>query len=177
MKTAFLLVFLFTFLSIFMHAQNTAVLKINLYPVQTIEVNAAGQTTNIDYRTIEDYRNGSSTTMADQLKVFSTGGFAINVKSESATLTSAGSEKVINTEDITITALAGTTNSLDGFSASPVILSTSDAQLLSSTVGAGNKTVSLNYTAKGNNSYINKQNSVNNATTYTTQITFSIEPI
>ena len=176
MKTIGVLIFLFGFFSIYVDAQQTAVLNINLYPIQIIEVNSPSITVDMDYRTVEDYKNGVNTTMQDQLKIFSNAGFAINVRSESATLTNPNSAEKINAEDITLTALPGTTNSLEGFNATPVVLSNVATQLLSSTVGGANKTVSLNYAGKGNNSYIDQQSSSKSVTTYTTQLTFSIEP-
>ena len=177
MKTTCIFILLFCFFSVCIDAQNTAVLNINLYPVQIIEVNSPGLSVDMDYRTAEDYKNGVNTTMQDQLKIFSTAGFAINVKSESVTLTNPNSATEINAEDITLTALPGTANSLEGFSATPVVLSNASTQLLSSTVGGANKRVSLKYAAKGNNRYIDRQNNLKGVTTYATQITFSIEPI
>lgn len=176
MRTASTLAFLITFMSIYMNAQSFAALNINLYPVQSIEVNSASSTVNLDYKTVDDYKNGVSVTKMDHLKIFSTGAFAIKVKSETPTLTNAEGGNGINTSDITMTASQSASNTSDGFTSTPVKLSTVDAELLSSVKGGTNKTFNVKYAASGNDEYINKRISTQTPTIYNTQVVFSIEP-
>lgn len=176
MKTAIILFFLFTFFSIYAHAQNVAVLNINLYPVQTIEVNSASQTVDLDYKTRDDYRDGVSVTKTDHLKIFSTAAFAVKVRSEKPTLTNPDSTNSINSSDITMTASQGTSTSGGSFTSSPVQLSGSDAEFLSSSKGGTNNTFNVKYAASGGDKYINKRVNGQSPTVYTTQVVFSIEP-
>ncbi|MDQ0477954.1 hypothetical protein [Chryseobacterium sp. MDT2-18] len=167
-------------LSLSAKAQNSesVTLNVNLYPVQTIELNSAQNSVNLNYKTKEDYKNGVQITEDNHLKVYSTGGFAIKVKSISPDLTtSSGSGTSIDAADITVTATQGSINGMEYFNATAVALSTSDMELISSETGANNKTFNINYSAKGGDEYVNKFFKNQSPTVYTTQVLYSIEPI
>src|SRR5690606_14460417 len=87
------------------NAQDTdqVALNVKLYPIQTIVVNAAN--VDLEYKTKTDYANGVTVSQGDHLTVYSTGGFTVNVKSETATLTSslpAAAAESISSSDILI---------------------------------------------------------------------------
>lgn len=153
-------------------------LNVNLYPVQTIELNSSQSNVNLDYKTNEDYKNGVQITEDNHLKVYSTGGFSIKVKSLQPNLTSTSENGTsIETSDIVVTAMKGSVNGMESFVATPVVLSTSDTPLITSDTGANNKTFNINYSAKGGDKYINKYFKNQSPTVYTTQVFYSIEPI
>ncbi len=156
-----------------------ATLNVNLFPVQTIEVNGeGGSVVELAYQTKEDYKNGVSVTKENHLKVYSTGGFVITVKSLTPTLTSTLNNGVsIAVGDIAVTASPGTTNSMQGFVVNPVQLSIIDTAVISSNFGGNNLTFTITYSSKGDqDAYLNKFFIGQNPTVYTTQIIYSIEP-
>lgn len=160
-------------------AQNSgsATLNINLYPVQTIEVTTTGIGIDLDYRTGEDYKNGVNTTAPDHLKIYSTGGFAIKVRSASPELSNTMNQSSsISPRDISITATKGTTYGTENFKSAKVQLSTADSELITSTVGVVNRTFNINYQAKGNDAYINKFLKAQDPTVYSTEVVYIIEP-
>lgn len=153
-------------------------LNVKLYPIQTIVVNAAN--VDLEYKTKDDYANGVTVSQGDHLTVYSTGGFTVNVKSETATLTTSlatANGESINSSDIKISAAAGTTNSLAGAAyETNVPLTTTGAKLIKSTTGGVNKTFNVSYKAEGNlDSYVNKYfKDGNNPTVYTTNVIYEI---
>ena len=81
----------------------------------------------------------------NHLKVYSTGGFTIKVKSIDPNLTSStNTGTTIAASDITVTATKGSVDGVESFSATPVTLSTSDSPLIFSNTGANNKTFNPN---------------------------------
>lgn len=180
-KSAILFGALLGLVSITANAQTaTATVNVRLHPIQTIIVNTANQNVNLDYKTEANYADGVNETQADHLKIYSTGAFAVTVKSDTDELvsTEAGVTEVIDASDIFVTASAGTTNALatTGVTYEPAVsLSTSATKLFSSTVGGVDKNVSVNYAAKGNlDKYVNKYFNVQNPTVYTTTVTYTI---
>lgn len=174
-KILLLIILLCGWFPIIINAQE-AVLNINLYPMQTIEVNSVGQNVHLDYKTRADYQNGVNVTVDDQLKISSSGGFVVKVKSATPLLTDTASNTTINTTDITMVASLGTLNSSTQFTAAPVLLSPVNMELLSSASGGANKTFTVNYSANGGDAYLKKQLNSRGPSTYTSQLTFSIEP-
>src|SRR5690554_424838 len=79
-------------------------LNIKLNPIQTIQVNSAQKTVEIGYYEIDDYQKGVSAFRENHLQVFSTGGFAVTVKSNSDFLTSENNTNKIDAKDITVIA-------------------------------------------------------------------------
>ncbi|EOR29533.1 hypothetical protein L100_10649 [Elizabethkingia meningoseptica ATCC 13253 = NBRC 12535] len=159
-------------------AQKTddATVNVRLYPIQTIVVNGSQKIVNLDYKTSADYKNGVALDEADHLTVYSTGAFAVNVQSRDAQLSSVNTSitEKINAADIKITPTAGTTNPLSGSKLSTVNLSTTPTELISSNIGGVDKTFNVKYSAAGADSYLNKYFNVENPTTYTTVVTYTI---
>src|SRR5690606_10990973 len=89
-------------------------LNVNLYPLQSIVINAGQQTVDLDYITAANYENGVNKDQANHLKVFSTGAFEVNVNSKTDKLTS-GTD-TIDASDITIAPSAGLVGNLSGLS-------------------------------------------------------------
>ncbi|TXF77471.1 hypothetical protein [Chryseobacterium sp.] len=166
----------FAFFSAMAAGQNSGEvsLKINLYPIQTIVVNAGTNTADLDYKTLDDYKNGVSITKEDHLKIFSTGGFTVRVKTISPTLTNTLNGSSIDAGDITVTVSKGTTNGIEGLTYSSIPLSNTDTELISSPFGGNNKTFNINYAAKGEDKYVNKYMKAQTPTVYTTQVVYSI---
>lgn len=110
------------------------------------------------------------------LTVYSTGAFAVNVQSKDAQLSSVNTSitEKINAADIKLTPTAGTTNPLSGSKLSTVTLSTTPTELISSNIGGVDKTFNVKYSAAGADSYLNKYFNVENPTTYTTVVTYTI---
>src|SRR5690606_19796747 len=80
-----------------------ATLNINLYPIQTLEINSAQKTVNLDYKTKLDYESGVNSDQIDHLKIYSTGGFSIKVRSASDKLIgAAGNTDHIEAVDVTV---------------------------------------------------------------------------
>ncbi|MCQ4036121.1 hypothetical protein [Kaistella montana] len=180
-KSIFIFSVIATLFSLTVNAQATSVatLNVNLYPIQTIVVNPTQTTVNLDYKTTSDYANGVNLDQKDHLEVYSTGAFAVSVKSSSTQLTnSTFSADNINSSDITITPKPGTTNPLTGATLTPKQLSTSTTvgqEIISSDLGANNATFNINYAAKGDSdNYINKYHNAQNPTVYTTTVTYTI---
>lgn len=176
-KDTLFLTLAFAFFSVIAAAQNSAeaTLNINLYPIQTIVVNAGTNIADLDYETKEDYKNGVSITKEDHLKIYSTGGFTVTVKTISPTLTNTLNNGIsIDAGDITVTASKGTTNGIEGLSYNSISLSTSDTELISSPLGGNNKTFNIKYAAKGGDKYVNKYVKTQSPTVYTTQVVYSI---
>ncbi|QBO58132.1 hypothetical protein NBC122_01305 [Chryseobacterium salivictor] len=157
-------------------SDGAAVLNIVLHPVQTLTINTADQTVNLEYRTREDYSKGVSLNKENHLQIYSTGGYVIRVKTADPRLQSAANSAAgIDAGDITVTASKGTTTGYESFISAPVQLSASFGELISSPAGAS-KAFNINYTAKGDNKYLNLFTKNQNPTVYTTQVVYSIEP-
>ena len=153
----------------------TAKLNVELRPIQTIVI-GGDNTVNLVYKTKEDYYNGVTANMNDHLIVYSTGGFAVKVKSDDKNLvfTKDGKTNTIAVNTINLVATLGKGNESEStFSA--VTLDKSDKNLISSTVGGTNLKFNVAYSGKGGNAYVNKYNNVENPTVYTTTVTYTIE--
>ncbi len=178
MKKTLLLIGAFAFTAL--SAQQQATVNVNLYPIQTIIVNATNATVDLDYITAADYNDGVDATIVDHLSIYSTGAFAVKIKSDLATLesTNAGITENIASSDILVTASAGTAaNTITGATyQGAVALTTTPQELFESATGGVNKSFTVNYAAKGAaNTYVNKYFNVENPTVYTTTVTYSIE--
>ncbi|MGL5235788.1 MAG: hypothetical protein ACRC8Z_13750 [Empedobacter falsenii] len=154
----------------------SATLNVKLYPIQTILI-GGDNTVNLEYKTKEDYSNGVTANMNDHLVVYSTGGFAVKVKSENENLvfTKDGTTDKIAANTINLQATLGTGNALNSSSFSNVVLDNSDKKLISSTVGGTDLKFNVAYNGKGNNDYVNKYYNVENPNVYTTTVTYTIE--
>ncbi len=158
-------------------AQSSApvTLNVKLNAIQSIV--ASSPTVNLEYKTIEDYSTGVSSTINDHLKVYSTGGFIVKVSSSVNDLTSNKGNETIASSGISVIASKGTT-SLTPTYASAINLSQTITPLITSTTGGVNENFKVSYTAAGGNAYVNKffkGTDAAAATVYTTTVTYSIE--
>ncbi|WP_313252709.1 hypothetical protein [Empedobacter sp.] len=150
----------------------TATLNVKLHPIQTIVI--GGTEVNLEYKTKDDYSKGVTSKMDNHLIVYSTGGFAVNVRSENENLVREVGEGEIPVNTINLVATLGTGNE-SGSTFSAVTLDTSDKNLISSTVGGTDLKFNVAYNGKGGDAYVNKYNNVENPTVYTTTVTYTIE--
>lgn len=151
---------------------DNATLKIRLYPIQTITINPAQKGVDLDYKTVNDYKNGVSSTQANHLTVYSTGAFTIKVKSGTATLQ--GTRSSIDASDVNIAALAGTNQLVNAVYESRN-LNNADQILITSAVGSVNKNFNIIYKAAGGDKFVDKYFKTENPTVYTTTVTYTIE--
>ncbi|MDM1138122.1 hypothetical protein [Empedobacter sp. R132-2] len=180
-KLAFFLTIFCTLTSGLAIAQTTAQATLNvvLYPIQTIVI-GGDNTVNLEYISEKDYLNGVTAKMDNHLIVYSTGGFAVKVKSENENLeytSKDGKTRKIRTNTINLKASLGTGNILNSSKFSSVVLDKSDKNLISSNVGGTNLKFNVAYSGKGNNDYVNKYYNVEkpNTNIYTTTVTYTIE--
>ncbi|MFV0170973.1 hypothetical protein OBJ99_02735 [Empedobacter falsenii] len=154
----------------------TATLNVKLYPIQTIVI--GGNTVDLEYKSKEDYSKGVTKTMNDHLTVYSTGGFAVNVKSEDENLvfTKDGKTDKIAVSTINLQASLGSNTTLTAATFNKnVVLTNSYASLFSSEVGGTDLKFNVAYSGIGNNDYVNKYYNVEKPTVYTTTVTYTIE--
>lgn len=156
-------------------AQSNVTLNVKLNPIQTLVVNPAQKTVDLAYHTKEDYASGvSSGKLADHLTVFSTGGFAVSVQASGSKLVSeaAGSNGNIAANSIQIIPFY-TEAATDGV-VTTVALSENNQTILTSTFGAVDKTIDIEYKGSGANAYINNYVASQSPTVYTTELTYTI---
>ncbi len=177
-KTFFLLIMLAGVLTAQAQVSDNATVNVKLYPIQTIVVNPDNKVVNLDYQTTTDYQDGVNVDKKDHLKIYSTGGFEVNV-SAAGDLTSSDATKNISAADIKITASAGTVNPLTSTTSNTyksINLSNTNQLLVDNATGGVNKTVSVNYAAAGADAYVDKFINGENPTVYTTTVTYTISP-
>jgi len=150
----------------------TAKLNVKLNPIQTIVID--GTEVNLEYTTKDDYSNGVTSNMIGHLIVYSTGGFAVKVKSEKENLVREVGEGEIPVNTINLVATLGSENKSKS-TFSKVVLDKSDKNLISSTDGGTNLKFNVAYSGIGNNEYVNKYYNVEKPTVYTTTVTYTIE--
>lgn len=158
----------------------TATLNIKLIPIQSITISTTNNIVNLEYGSVTAYANGVSKDQPDHLKVYSAGGFVVSVNSSVDQLTTAKGSGTIESSGITVLASNGSINNL-GLSSygSPVALGTTPMPFITSTKGGVDERFNVSYSAQGDNAYINKLVSgtdANLATTYTTQVIYTIVP-
>ncbi len=176
-KTAFILTVICLLTSVLSVAQTAqANLNVKLYPIQTILI-GGDNTVNLEYKTKEDYLNGVTSKMNDHLVVYSTGGFAVKVKSENEDLvyTKDALTSKIAANTINLQATLGTGNQLNSSTMNNVVLSNENKNLISSNVGGTELKFNVAYNGKGNNDYVNKYYNVETPNVYNTTVTYTIE--
>lgn len=152
----------------------TATLNVKLYPIQTILI-GTDNTVNLEYQTKEDYSNGVTSNMTDHLIVYSTGGFAVKVKSDKENLEYTSKDEIA-VSTINLQASLGSDNKLtDAKFPAVEKLTNSYASLISSSVGGTGLKFNVAYKGEGNNAYVNKYYNVENPNVYTTTVTYTIE--
>ncbi|UMQ43795.1 hypothetical protein MKS83_08830 [Chryseobacterium sp. Y16C] len=155
------------------NAQNNQVtLNVKLKPIQTLLVNPAQKEVDLLYTTAADYSGGVSSTQADHLTVYSTGGFEVKVKSGDANIVNGSKNIAANT--ITITASNGSNNSITGATYTPISLSNNDQVIATSATGGVNKNINVTYAGAGADTYVNNYIAGQTPTTYTTTLTYTI---
>ena len=175
-KAAFLLTILCVLVSGVAFGQAQATLNVKLYPIQTIVI-GGNSTVNLEYKTKDNYLNGVTSDMKDHLVVYSTGGFAVKVKSENEDLvyTKDALTSKIAANTINLQATLGTGNALNASTMNNVVLSNENKNLISSNVGGTELKFNVAYNGKGNNDYVNKYYNVETPNVYTTTVTYTIE--
>lgn len=169
MKKILSLVILFTVAML--NAQNVN-LSIKLNPIQTITVNSLQRDVELEYTSENDYDNGVSSLNSDHLKIYSTGGFQVNVRSALTTLTNGN--KSINANSIQIKAYAGSNAIDNAIYHQNVSLTSTESAIVSSTTGGANKTFNIEYKGAGSDQYINNYIAGQSATFYTTEVMYTI---
>ncbi|WEK71710.1 MAG: hypothetical protein P0Y62_09095 [Candidatus Chryseobacterium colombiense] len=151
---------------------NQVTLNVKLKPIQTLVVNPAQKAVDLIYTTAADYSGGVSSTQADHLTVYSTGGFEVKVKGGDANMVNGAKNIASNT--ITITASNGANNSITGATYTPVSLSNNDQVIATSATGGVNKNINVTYAGAGADTYVNNYIAGQTPTTYTTTLTYTI---
>lgn len=154
----------------------TATLNVKLHPIQTIVI--GGTEVNLEYITKDDYSKGVTSKMDNHLIVYSTGGFAVKVRSQNEKLTSKNNEVKgeIEAKTINLEASKGSGNLLTSYKFNKeVALNTEAKPLFSSTVGGTDLKFNVAYTGQGTDAYVNKYYNAENPTVYTTTVIYTIE--
>ena len=149
-------------------AEDKVTLNIILKPIQTLVVNPTQKTVDIVYENPEDYSEGVTVEKEEHLTLYSTGGFAVQVKS-STDLLEANSQSI----DASSIMIAATAADIADYEQNYVELSTTAQELMSSTSGVVNGKVDVLYSGKGSNAYLNKQQGYTQ-TVFTTEVTYTI---
>jgi len=160
-------------------------LNLKFKPVQTITVNPAQETVDFVYQTEADYSDGVTLAAKEKhLKVFSTGGFQVNVKASGTDFTSGNTNITIPVSDVSVMATASVGNTRTYASiGSTVSLSESDQMIIQSNGGGRDLEFDVEYDNTGDaaDEYINGYNSthvdVDGATVFTTTLTYTITTI
>lgn len=149
-------------------------LNIKLNPIQTISVLTGEGKVDIEYIETDDYKNGVSAFRENHLQVFSTGGFAVTVKSNSDYLTSENNTNKIEAKDITVIAARESDDNRNDVFAE-VALGFSGGTLIASEIGGRDLKYNVTYNNKlgGNDNYLNLYDKdANNI--FTTEVTYTI---
>lgn len=178
MKNTLLFSLLLAVTAISAHAQKTAEvnLSVTLHAIQTIEINSS-KSVNLDYVLKEHYTNGVSSDQLDHLRIYSTGAFAVNVRSTNSKLTNPNSNVVttdIAAKDIKITPTIGSSE-LKGSVLKTVRLNVEPQLLISNSKGGFDKKFNINYAAAGADKYVNKYFKDESPTIYSTTVVYTIE--
>ncbi|MGE4586049.1 MAG: hypothetical protein AB7D05_01770 [Mangrovibacterium sp.] len=150
------------------YAQTTADqvnLNVKLVTVQNIAVNSAQETVTLIFDEAGDYINGVSENQSGHLIVTSTSGFQVKV-SASGDLNYGTNTIPVKTISVEPSGAAG-----EGESFTPQSLSTTEAQIISSTYGKAGKSYDISYVSAGGSDYMDIPSG-----TYTTTVTYTISP-
>ena len=148
--------------------------NINLSSIQSLVINTAQQTVDINYTTAANYKEGVSVTQNDHLIAFSTGGYSISVQSDGDF--KSGTDN-IPASDVTVKATAGTGNDKTSTFA-PIKLGTTGGKIITSAIGTGGDlkfNVEYDNKAEATDNY-KTLNTANSTKTYTAKVTYTIAP-
>jgi hypothetical protein len=151
-------------------------LNVRLNPIQTLIVNGAQKTINLDYTTAANYAGGVSATNSDHLTVYSTGGFQVKVKSAGSALENTqatGPSGHIQANTVQIVPSAGA-NPLAEAQYVPKFLLAEEQPIITSTKGGVDKKFNIEYKGAGADAYLNHYVAGQNPTVYTTTVTYTI---
>ncbi|MCE5227569.1 MAG: hypothetical protein LLG05_17130 [Porphyromonadaceae bacterium] len=162
-------------------ANATATVNIKIKPVMSIVVRyTSGSSVDLVYATKEAYESGVRVTIDDHLKVFSTGGFIVTVKTDGKFKRGGVDEGAINASDVIVSATAGS-NVKDGvtYSAAAGLTSTDPGNtLITATKGGRDLTYDVTYdnTAGKDDKYIDNYIDEDDidGSVYTAQVTYTI---
>lgn len=150
--------------------EDNVTLNVKLSPIQTLTINSE-RIVNLEYKTTTDYADGVSKQINDHIKIYSTGGFEVKVKSDGPLV---GQSDNINANDIKITATKGTTNTLSPTFYDETALEVGvGATIFSSATGGVDQTFNVKYAAAGGNKYVNLYKG-ENPTVFTATVTYTI---
>src|SRR5690606_2725185 len=139
-----------------------------------IVVNASQKPVNLNYATVNDYKNGVASVNENHLTIYSTGGFEVKVNSDDDKLSKTDNSTDIASNTIKLTPSAGVRPLEETVTVyTPVALSKAGATLISSTAGGFDKTVNVNYAGAGNQAYINNYEK-GKSNLFTTTVTYTI---
>lgn len=158
-------------------AQTTTTLNVKLHPIQTLVVNPAQNQVDLNYQSTGDYLNGVSSTQEDHLKIYSTGGFQVKVKSASDNLESSSNAvtSTLAANTIQISASNGSEGITGAeFFSTELQDNVNEGLIIKSTVGGVDKTFNVQYQGAGGDQYVNLYNSAENPTVYSTVVTYTI---
>ncbi|MGI9649795.1 hypothetical protein [Chryseobacterium sp. RLHN22] len=147
-------------------------LNVVLKPIQTIVVNDEQKTVNLEYNTTNDYLNGVTKINKDHLTIYSTGGFQVKVKANVANMQLSG--KSMSVGSVKLTASAGSKALNNASYQNGLALTDSETTLVSSSNGAVNNNINVEYTGAGANTYIDNYVPNQNPSTYTTNLMYTI---
>lgn len=152
------------------NAQNTVTLNVKLKPVQTLIV--TGQD-NVDliYQTEDNYTNGVSKKIDDQLTIYSTGSYEVSVSANTPTMVQGG--KTMDVSSIQVVPTSGKAIPLNA-TYTPQNLSGNEQTLVTSTTGAVKKQISIEYKGAKDNAYIDNYIANQDPTVYTATLRYTI---
>ena len=150
-------------------------LNIKLHQIQSLVVNHGK--VELVYDTKDAYNKGVSSKQGDHLTVFSTGGFKVIA---STTTDLVNGDNSIESADIKLIASVGSENKLGAEVAKTIEKLTSNTgevnghTLIESDKGGRDLKFNVEYSAQGEDAYINKYVKGENPTVYTTTVTYTI---
>lgn len=177
MKKVLLSIYLLFSVIVITQAQNTSgsvKLRLILSPIQTLVVNSAQESIDLEYTETSDYINGVSSEQKDHIKINSTGAFTVDVQSVSNNIKRASGDESISSNTLSVRAATGTTNSMPDATMGQVNLSATAANLISSKKGGMGRNFNITYSGVGADGYINDFHNDESPTIYTTTVTYTI---
>lgn len=160
----------------FAQTTDNVTLNVKLNPIQTLVVNSAQKNVDLNYTTVENYKDGVKSTQVDHLKIYSTGAFAVTVNSNTDDIKRANGPETIAASGIKVKAELGATSPLAGATVNEVSLSKAGTTntIIASTVGGVDKNFNITYSGLGTDAYVNKYFKDESPTVYTTTVTYTI---
>lgn len=124
-------------------------LSIILRPIQSIVVNPLQKDIELIYDTEDKYKDGATSINPDHLRVFSSGGFAVQVASKAPDIDG------LNLADVSITADAVKSN--PNYTFKPITLSQNPSDLIVSGRGGRDLLFNVEYRGVGDDAYLDKE--------------------